>query len=167
MCGMCIKEFFGDVQSIGYSRAGAVPDYHFLVLPWCPGYHLRSVAPSMSVQPDLDDGTVYDVSNRESFDALPRWYSELETYVSGSVVKILVGNKVDKVCCRPLIISFPNIFKVCFFIHDSYPSIPISRSSPVKSPPLKVKLSRRGWTPYSSKHPQRPRSVYKRHSKRS
>lgn len=40
---------------------------------------------------------VYDVSNRESFEALPRWYSELETYVSSSVVKILVGNKMDKV----------------------------------------------------------------------
>jgi len=39
---------------------------------------------------------VYDVSNRESFEALPRWYSELETYVSSSVVKILVGNKMDK-----------------------------------------------------------------------
>jgi len=39
---------------------------------------------------------VYDVSNRESFEALPRWYSELETYVSPSVVKIVVGNKVDK-----------------------------------------------------------------------
>ncbi|KAJ6510555.1 ras-domain-containing protein [Mycena sanguinolenta] len=39
---------------------------------------------------------VYDVSNRDSFDALPRWYSELETYVSDKVVKILVGNKVDK-----------------------------------------------------------------------
>ncbi|KAK7036786.1 hypothetical protein VNI00_011452 [Paramarasmius palmivorus] len=39
---------------------------------------------------------VYDVSSRDSFDALPRWYSELSTYVSDSVVKILVGNKVDK-----------------------------------------------------------------------
>ncbi|KAF8151677.1 ras family-domain-containing protein [Crassisporium funariophilum] len=39
---------------------------------------------------------VYDVASRESFEALPRWYSELETYVSSSVVKILVGNKVDK-----------------------------------------------------------------------
>jgi len=39
---------------------------------------------------------VFDVSNRESFEALPRWYSELETYVSSSVVKIIVGNKVDK-----------------------------------------------------------------------
>jgi len=39
---------------------------------------------------------VYDVANRESFEALPKWYSELETYVSDSVVKILVGNKLDK-----------------------------------------------------------------------
>ena len=44
---------------------------------------------------------VYDVANRESFDALPRWYSELETYVSKSVVKIIVGNKVDKVRFSP------------------------------------------------------------------
>ena len=40
---------------------------------------------------------VYDVANRESFDALPKWFSELETYVSSAVVKIIVGNKVDKV----------------------------------------------------------------------
>jgi len=39
---------------------------------------------------------VYDVANRESFEALPRWFSELETYVVPSVVKIVVGNKVDK-----------------------------------------------------------------------
>lgn len=36
------------------------------------------------------------MSNRETFDALPRWFSELETYVSESVVKVIVGNKVDK-----------------------------------------------------------------------
>ena len=41
--------------------------------------------------------TVYDVSSRESFDALPRWLSELDTYVSPEVVKIVVGNKLDKV----------------------------------------------------------------------
>ncbi|KAG8942929.1 Ras- protein Rab-18, partial [Tulasnella sp. 408] len=33
---------------------------------------------------------VYDVSNRESFEALPKWFTELETYVSPNVVKILV-----------------------------------------------------------------------------
>jgi len=39
---------------------------------------------------------VYDVSNRESFEALPRWFSELEQYVSDYVVKIVVANKLDK-----------------------------------------------------------------------
>lgn len=48
---------------------------------------------------------VYDVSNRESFEALPRWYSELETYVSNSVVKILVGNKVDKEFSRQVSVA--------------------------------------------------------------
>ena len=40
---------------------------------------------------------VYDVSNRESFEALPRWLEELENYVPPEVVKIVVGNKLDKV----------------------------------------------------------------------
>ncbi|TRM70392.1 small GTPase superfamily [Schizophyllum amplum] len=39
---------------------------------------------------------VYDVTNRESFEALPRWYAELETYVPPTAAKVLVGNKVDK-----------------------------------------------------------------------
>ena len=43
---------------------------------------------------------MYDVANRESFDALPKWYGELETYVSPKVVKMVVGNKVDKVLCH-------------------------------------------------------------------
>ncbi|CCA71547.1 probable Ras-related protein Rab-18 [Serendipita indica DSM 11827] len=38
----------------------------------------------------------YDISNRETFDALPRWFTELDTYVTPSVVKMLVGNKLDK-----------------------------------------------------------------------
>ncbi len=40
---------------------------------------------------------VYDVSNRETFEALPRWLEELDTYVPPEVVKIVVGNKLDKV----------------------------------------------------------------------
>ncbi|PFH49628.1 hypothetical protein AMATHDRAFT_112731, partial [Amanita thiersii Skay4041] len=39
---------------------------------------------------------VYDVTNRETFDALPRWFNELDTYITTPIVKILVGNKVDK-----------------------------------------------------------------------
>lgn len=40
---------------------------------------------------------VYDVSSHESFEALPRWLEELENYVPPEVVKIVVGNKLDKV----------------------------------------------------------------------
>ncbi|KAI0271016.1 hypothetical protein BGY98DRAFT_218854 [Russula aff. rugulosa BPL654] len=46
---------------------------------------------------------VYDVSNRESFEALPRWSEELENYVPPEVVKIVVGNKLDKVLSFPLL----------------------------------------------------------------
>ena len=45
------------------------------------------------------------MSSRESFEALPRWLEELENYVSPEVVKIVVGNKLDKVSNDPD--SFP------------------------------------------------------------
>lgn len=49
------------------------------------------------VLPHVRNTLVYDVSNRESFEALPRWLDELENYVPPEVVKIVVGNKLDKV----------------------------------------------------------------------
>ncbi|GMT19567.1 hypothetical protein PFISCL1PPCAC_10864, partial [Pristionchus fissidentatus] len=39
---------------------------------------------------------VYDVACQPSFDCLPEWLSEIETYANRRVLKILVGNKVDK-----------------------------------------------------------------------
>ncbi|CAO1625737.1 unnamed protein product [Parajaminaea phylloscopi] len=40
---------------------------------------------------------VYDVTSRASFDALPAWFNELETFATTpDVVKCVVGNKVDK-----------------------------------------------------------------------
>ncbi|EIM84802.1 ras-domain-containing protein [Stereum hirsutum FP-91666 SS1] len=65
---------------------------------------------------------VYDVSNRESFDALPRWFSELETYVSSSVVKIIVGNKVDKEYSRQVPTAEAEQFAArqnCLFVEAS------------------------------------------------
>lgn len=44
---------------------------------------------------------VYDVSNRETFDALNNWWNEVNTYCpSPDVVKMIVGNKVDKESSR-------------------------------------------------------------------
>lgn len=41
---------------------------------------------------------VYDVSNRDSFNDLQTWFNELDTYCSSKeVVRMIVGNKVDKV----------------------------------------------------------------------
>lgn len=44
---------------------------------------------------------VYDVSNRETFEQLNNWFNELNTYCSTrQVVKMVVGNKVDKESLR-------------------------------------------------------------------
>lgn len=43
---------------------------------------------------------VYDVNRRDSFDNLNHWLQEVEVYSAGGgreIVKLLVGNKVDKV----------------------------------------------------------------------
>lgn len=38
---------------------------------------------------------MYDITNEESFKNLERWVKEIETYLPGSVPKLLVGNKSD------------------------------------------------------------------------
>ncbi|KAG8871483.1 hypothetical protein FRB97_008646 [Tulasnella sp. 331] len=43
---------------------------------------------------------VYDVSNRKSFDALSGWLSEVQEHANDAIVKILIGNKVDKEVLR-------------------------------------------------------------------
>ncbi|KAG0180088.1 Ras- protein Rab-18 [Apophysomyces sp. BC1021] len=44
---------------------------------------------------------VYDVSNRDTFDALSTWWNEVNTYCSSpDVVKMIVGNKLDKESSR-------------------------------------------------------------------
>jgi hypothetical protein len=41
---------------------------------------------------------VYDVCSRQSFSRLDAWFDELETYATNTnIVKMLIGNKIDKV----------------------------------------------------------------------
>lgn len=39
---------------------------------------------------------VYDLSNRDSFNALPSWFAELETFAGSEVVRVVVANKADR-----------------------------------------------------------------------
>lgn len=40
--------------------------------------------------------TVYDVNSRQTFERLPNWLSEMESYINrNDVVKMLVANKID------------------------------------------------------------------------
>jgi Ras-related protein Rab-1A len=38
---------------------------------------------------------MYDITNRESFDNVRRWYDETRSYLQEDIPKLLVGNKVD------------------------------------------------------------------------
>jgi len=72
---------------------------------------------------------VYDVSSRESFEALPRWLEELENYVPPEVVKIVVGNKLDKVINNRTMTDNITIYPIL-----SYPKHHPTYSSPQPFP---------------------------------
>lgn len=49
---------------------------------------------------------VYDVSKWDTFTRLENWLNELETYCTrNDLVKMLVGNKIDKVCLIIVILN--------------------------------------------------------------
>ena len=56
---------------------------------------------------------VYDVSNRNTFTKLDMWLNELDTYSTKTdIVKMLVGNKIDRVSIYIIIIkNYNNIIK--------------------------------------------------------
>jgi len=56
---------------------------------------------------------VYDISDKKTFDALPRWYSELKQHVGPSVVKIIVGNKLDREHSRQVSTADGQAFAKC------------------------------------------------------
>lgn len=55
--------------------------------------------------------TVYDVTKRDTFVKLDTWLNELETYTTRTdLVKMLVGNKIDKVEPPLSRVSLPSSF---------------------------------------------------------
>lgn len=66
---------------------------------------------------------MYDVTQRDTFEALPTWYNELDTFTSSpDVVKIVVGNKVDKDLSRVVTVEEGQAFADrmgCLFVECS------------------------------------------------
>lgn len=51
-------------------------------------------------QPQFSYLLVYDTCNSDTFDKLEEWLNEVEMYsTKKDIVKMLVGNKIDKVQC--------------------------------------------------------------------
>jgi hypothetical protein len=101
------------------------------------------------------DNVVYDVANRETFEALPKWFSEIDTYVS-TTVKMIVGNEVDKV---------RGIFSADTLAVIIYPIIHLPILIPGKLRPPRVPLLPLARVPSLLRHLQRQLSGYARYSK--
>lgn len=55
---------------------------------------------------------MYDTSSRETFDKLEEWLNEVEMYsTKKDIIKMLVGNKIDKVNLFTMVVLFPCILR--------------------------------------------------------
>lgn len=59
---------------------------------------------------------VYDVTEKESFDNVKQWLSEIDRYASDSVCKLLVGNKCDLVDQRVVDSKTGQVVYFLFFL---------------------------------------------------
>ena len=65
---------------------------------------------------------VYDVSNKQTFTKLETWLDELDTYSTKSnIVKMVVGNKIDRVGLTPC------FYIVIVIVHRSYFRLVLTR----------------------------------------
>jgi len=64
---------------------------------------------------------VYDVSSKQSFTQLGNWLNELETFsTKHDIVKMLVGNKIDKVSlARPWVTAVYVRYYKWYITHDN------------------------------------------------
>jgi Ras-related protein Rab-2A len=38
---------------------------------------------------------VFDVTNRQSFESISKWYTEIQGYACDKIILVIVGNKID------------------------------------------------------------------------
>jgi len=65
---------------------------------------------------------VYDITDRESYEAIPWWFAERGKYIPESTVKIMVGNKADKEHARQVSTKEAEAYAArmgCLFVETS------------------------------------------------
>lgn len=55
----------------------------------------RSMSPSF-YRGSVGALVVYDISNKESFDNIPKWIKEIKTHAEGVIATLIIGNKCDR-----------------------------------------------------------------------
>ncbi|PIO66236.1 Ras family protein [Teladorsagia circumcincta] len=60
---------------------------------------------------------VYDLTHQRTFDRLPDWMDEIERNCSGRILKILVGNKADKIHDREVPVMIARDFAAANHFH--------------------------------------------------
>jgi hypothetical protein len=117
-------------------------------LPWLIGIS-GHLACACAAPARVCNASVYDVSSRESFEALPRWLEELENYVPPEVVKIVVGNKLDKVS------KVTNDSLITIVLSAGHSRMAPFRNTLDRCPHQRAQRSQRGRDVYLSKRPPR------------
>lgn len=105
---------------------------------------------------------VYDVTRRETFAKLDNWLNELDTYCTrNDLVKMLVGNKIDKVSCTLCI-----VFCFVFTASTAFPLIviyfPLVFKTPASTQFLKSDIDRSALSAISASFLHCSISVYRK-----
>ena len=147
----------------GHCRRGALPCNYFLVLSWDTRnssrlvIHHKEILASVAPNSLYAVVAVYDVTDRESYEAIPWWFAERSKYVPESTIKIMVGNKADKVgLCVPGWQIRRHHFESDYSIQH--------RSMHVRYRQKKPQRTLRVWGVCLLRRQQRPRWAYPEHS---
>ena len=95
-----MAKYFCGQDTAGEERFRAITSSYYrgtqgILLGW--SYNHKEILASVAPNSLYAVVAVYDVTDRDSYEAIPWWFAERSKYVPESTIKIMVGNKADKV----------------------------------------------------------------------
>lgn len=155
---------------IGHSWRRAPPCHHLVILSRHTRHHPRCVNAKRNEKKQFAkicvsciDKPVYDVTNRKSFDAIAWWFEERSKHAPALAVKMIVGNKSDRVGASLTYLD------ACVCAHESFDYFPSffffsCRDTCGGYLRQRARRSRRKWGVCLSSRPQRRPWACARHS---